>query len=268
MIDSFLTKSDLRIVFPEPDHPEVRKAIEYIANKSIAKPILLFRSDKEKYRLKNTESFTINDFTSLDDWIYSYASMHKQSVEQAKAYLNNPQGVAGLLVKHNIAHTLISLKHFDYESIIGVKRIPSGLVFMQNKDSFFLSDFIHSNPTAQELAEIALETANTLLKLGLDPRVVLVDHPLTSKAIDIINTKGTKLEIKKLPIDAALLQNFNAFVFPSSSHALSVYSFLKHCGYSSSGQIIQGLNKYISIALDKDSIINSAILLVALLKKD
>ncbi len=85
----------------------------------------------------------------------------------------------------------------------GINRISSHHMILMPKNIYFLADCaININPTAEDLAEIALLTADRVRALGLEPRVAMlsfssfgsVNHPLAEKV-----KRATEIAKKQAP---------------------------------------------------------------------
>ncbi|MCD6589680.1 phosphate acetyltransferase [Candidatus Woesearchaeota archaeon] len=299
--------SDVRIVFPEAFEPRIKRAVEIIASKHIARPILLFKRDEEKYKVKGAESFTITDFTSLDDWIYDYYQERKKkypniSIEEVKKQVMEPHYIGALLVKHRIADAMISGVTQEYKPflpafrVIGVKpsySLASSFFLMEkdNKEFLFADCAVNINPSPEQLAEIALQTANTAIRLGMEPRVAMLSYSTygsgkgepadkVRKAVKIIRSRGTRLMIDgELQVDTALVEEVarikapdssvagkaNVLIFPDLNAGNIGYKLVERlAGFNALGPVLQGLNAWIS-DLSRGASIDSIVRTTALI---
>ena len=129
------------------------------------------------------------------------------------------------------------------------------------------------NPNAEELASIALTTAATVLRLGMEPKVAMLSfstrdsakHELVDKvknATRIAREKSPDLIIDgEIQADAALVPevaikkcqdsvlqgNANVLIFPDLNSGNISYKLVQRlAGFKAIGPIMQGLNKPIN----------------------
>jgi len=185
------------------------------------------------------------------------------------------------MVKNNEAHGLISgavettkellLRSFK---IIGtkpnIKRVSGVMILLTKKPILFADVAVQIDPTQEQLAEIAILTAETAKFLGLKPKIAMLSfstkgsasHELFDKVINatkIAKRLRPDLVIDgELQADAALVKEVakikspksiikgdaNVLIFPDLNSANISYKLVNRLGnIEAIGPILQGLNK-------------------------
>ena len=95
---------------------------------------------------------------------------------------------AAMMVNEGLADTLVTGYSRSYPKVVkplievigkaeGVKRVSSTNLMITQRGPMFLADTaINKNPTGEQIAEIALKTANTARVFGIDPIIALVSY--------------------------------------------------------------------------------------------
>ncbi|MDN6626300.1 MAG: phosphate acetyltransferase, partial [Pisciglobus halotolerans] len=158
----------------------------------------------------------------------------------------------------------------------GVSRTSGAFIMMRGRgqEKYLFSDCaININPNAQELAEIAVESAHTAEMFGIDPKVALLSFSTKGSAKGEEATKvqeAAKLAKEMAPeyqidgelqFDAAFVKSVaeqkapesevagqaSVFVFPELQSGNIGYKIAQRFGnFEAIGPILQGLNKPIS----------------------
>ncbi|MEG0474120.1 MAG: phosphate acetyltransferase, partial [Carnobacterium sp.] len=158
----------------------------------------------------------------------------------------------------------------------GVSRTSGAFIMLRGRDNekYLFSDCaINVNPNAQELAEIAVESAKTAELFGIDPKVAMLSFSTmgsakaeeatkVAKATKIAQELAPQYEIDgELQFDAAYVASVGqqkapdskvagqatVFVFPELQSGNIGYKIAQRFGnFEAIGPILQGLNKPIS----------------------
>jgi malate dehydrogenase (oxaloacetate-decarboxylating)(NADP+) len=158
----------------------------------------------------------------------------------------------------------------------GMKKV-SGLYLLitPRGDLFFLADTtVNIEPTAEDLAEIALETAEMARRFDVEPRVALLSfsnfgstpHPLTAKvhrALELIRQRDPALMVDgEMQADTAVVPEIldttypfsflkgpaNVLIFPSLEAANIAYKLLARIGGAEAiGPILMGLSRPVHV---------------------
>lgn len=303
-----------RIVFPEGNQVKILKAAEILVDDRIAKPILLGNEEEinsliEKHKINSTD-FEIIDPENCkyyDDYVEEFYRLRQRkgiTRNEAQKYMRMPNYFGAMMVKMGHADGMISGLTSHYPDTIrpalqiiktapGVKKV-SGLYIMlvKNEAYFFADTTVNVNPTAEELAEIALLAANTARRFNIEPRVAMLSfsnfgnapYPESEKvarAVEIIHQKDPDLIVDgEMQADTAvyppiLEQDFpfarikekaNVLIFPNLDSGNIAYKLLWRIGNADAiGPILMGMGKPIHVlqrGCDVNDIVNMAAIAV------
>jgi malate dehydrogenase (oxaloacetate-decarboxylating)(NADP+) len=247
-------RADLkRVVFAEGEEETILRAVQTVVDEKLAMPILIGRPSVIESRIKrlNLRLRPGIDFelTNPDDdprfndyWQMYHQIMQRKGVSPpaAKAIVRSRSTViAALMVKRGEADALLcgivgkyngKLKHVL--DVLGldptVKSLSAMSAVITQKGPFFFTDtHVQMDPSAEQIAESALQAAYRLRLFGINPRVALISHsnfgsadtPSARKmaqALEIIRERNPKLEAEgEMHVDAALDPEVRAKIFPN-----------------------------------------------------
>ena len=190
-------KAPKRIVYPEGEHESILKACEIILDEGMAHPILIGNRDVinrglERLHLNihgGIEIIDINTFPRLHEYgeILYHLRRRKGLVrERAHQLIRKPNYFGSMMVHVGDADGLVSGLTQHYAETIrpaleiiglrpGVHRV-AGLNMMILEDGiyFFADTTVNIEPTAEELAEIALLSAKEVRRFGIEPRIAML----------------------------------------------------------------------------------------------
>ena len=187
-----------RVVFAEADHLDVLKAAQIAYEEGIAYPILL--GNKELIlELKEELGFDAeipifdpktkkeNERRLLYGEMYWKTRQRRGiSLLDAQRWMRERNYFAAMMVNVGDADAMVSGYSRSYPSVVkplmqligkapGISLIATTNMMMTNRGPMFLSDTaINPNPTADELAKIALMTAKTVRMFGMEPVIAMV----------------------------------------------------------------------------------------------
>ena len=246
-------RSNKIIVLPETEDERVIKAAELIHQSKLAKVILIGEEEKLKdvpaYKKINPRTFP-----DLDKYVQALKERraHKgMSIEKARHLLvNDYPYFAAMLVAQGEADGMVSgASHFTSDTIhatldcigkaAGQTIISSFFVMILNDKNigdngtlFFADCGVIPNPNAEQLADIAIQTAASYKQLiGKDPRVAMLSfstktsavHPDVDKVIkatEIAKVKNPELLLDgEMQLDAALVPRVGQRKAPGSEVA-------------------------------------------------
>lgn len=289
---------DKCIVLPEGTEERTIKAADFILKEGLARIILLgpkaeIRRLKEEYNLTFLEKAEIIDpadhprkqyFTEM---LYDIRRSKGLTMEEAAVLVEDPLYLATLLIKNGDADGEVAGARNATGNVLRpafqvVKTLPgvsvvSGAFIMIFKDNKYVKDDIlvfadcavHPDPTAPELAEIALCTAATARNIaGIEPRVAMLSfstngsakHAMCDKVIEatrIARELEPTLAIDgEMQADAAIVESVginkapgsaiagkaNVLVFPSLESGNIAYKLVQRlAGAEAIGPILQGM---------------------------
>ena len=247
-----------RIVLPEGDEPRTLKAADRIIGDGIAKIILLGQSDKilalaKENGLKNIERATIidpqksADAERYTDLLFELRKNKGLTREQAVELVKDPLYFGCLMIKSGDADGELAGARNTTGNVLRpalqiIKTQPgisviSGAMLMFCKEKAYGEDgfllvadvAVMPNPTAQELAQIAVCTGRTMKNMiGIEPKVAMLSFSTKGSAqhefVDIVveatgmaQQMAPELKIAgELQADAALVPSVGKFKAPGS----------------------------------------------------
>ena len=293
-----------RIVFPEGEEDKIIRAAQILIDEGIAKPILLGNKDEIEARVKElgaditgAEIIDPDDSPKRKEYIDALFIMRqRKGVTQAEAkrlIKKNRNYFGAMMVEKGDADTLLSgISHHYPETIrpaleiIGKQDNLSkvhGLYMMVTKKEavFFADTTVTIEPTAEELAETAILTAEKAKYFEVEPRVAMLSfsnfgsalHPLTNKV-----AKATRLVKEMAPdlivdgeiqanvaLDPELIEkqysfsklkgNANVFIFPDLQSGNIAYKLLHKLGGAEQiGPILMGTKKPVHVLQRGDDV--------------
>jgi malate dehydrogenase (oxaloacetate-decarboxylating)(NADP+) len=285
-------QSPKRIVFPEGDQPRVLRACRMVAEEGIAEPIVI--GDEAEIVSQLQELGYDRDFLHIVDparferreeyaeELYRLRQRKGVSLTEARERLRHRRYFGPMMVRMGDADGLVGglLHHFSETvrpalQIIGLdpgaKRV-AGLYMMvlQSEVLFFADPVINIDPTAEEVAEIAVQTANMARAFDVEPRVAMLsfstfgssDHPHAQKmrrATELVRAAHPDLIVEgEMQADLALQPESlieaypfaqlggraNVLIFPDLSSANIAYRLVNTlAGAEAVGPILMGLDK-------------------------
>ena len=187
-----------RVVFAEADHLDVLKAAQIAYEEGIAFPILLGNKElilelKEELGFDAEVPIFDPKTKEEDKRRLKYANLYwksrmRRGISQldAQKWMRERNYFAAMMVNEGDADAMVSGYSRSYPSVVkplmqligkapGITLIATTNMMMTNRGPMFLSDTaINPNPTANELAKIALMTAKTARMFGMEPVIAMV----------------------------------------------------------------------------------------------
>ena len=282
-----------KVVFPEGEEPKILRACQILQDEQIARPILLGREDVIRRRISelrlNLDSIRIIDPAKSADLVryaeklYRLRQRKGATRSEAQDLVLNRNYFGSIMVARGDADVLIGglTQHYPETIRPGLEVIPvrrgfrkvSGLYLLitQTGESYFLADAtVNIEPTAEDLAEIAISAAETATRFNVTPRVALLSfsnfgstrHPLADKvrrAVEIVKQRAPELMVDgEMQADtavspeiidttypfSALKGGANVLIFPNLESGNIAYKLLARLGGAEAiGPILMGLSK-------------------------
>lgn len=287
---------EIKIVFPEGTEDRIQGAAVRLKSEGLVEPILIGNEEKVKSAAKE-RGFNINDiqivdpetYEKMDEMVASFVDRRKGKAteSQAKDTLKDENYFGTMLVHMGLADGLVSgAVHSTGDTVRpalqiiktkpGVSRTSGAFIMIRGREQekyLFADCAININPNAQELAEIAVESAKTAEMFGIEPNVALLsfstkgsasspEQEKVAEAAKIAQELAPEYNIDgELQFDAAFVQTVanqkapdskvagkaTVFVFPEIQSGNIGYKIAQRFGaFEAVGPILQGLNKPIS----------------------
>ena len=186
------------IVFPEGMNETILRSCSVLMDEGIAKPILLGSEeeigkaiDRLGLELSGIQIIDPNHSIKFNTYVDEYFRMrHRRGIIRANAIdrVKHKDYFAAMMVHcgdADMMFTGLSTHYVDTLRIFlevigseqGIKRISSHYLILLPKDVVLLADsVVNIDPSAEELAEIALLTARTSRALGIEPVVGMLSY--------------------------------------------------------------------------------------------
>ncbi|MBF6609187.1 MAG: NADP-dependent malic enzyme, partial [Flavobacterium sp.] len=293
-------KSDpKRVVFAEADHLDVLKAAQIVFEEGIGMPILLGNKEiilELKEELGFEADVPIIDPKTKEEEARSrrYAEIfwegrQRRGISQldAQKWMRERNYFAAMMVNEGEADALVTGYSRSYPSVFkpvlqlidkapGISLVATANMMMTNRGPMFLSDTaVNPNPTADDLAKIALMTAKTARMFGVEPVIAMISYsnfgssgnPGAGKVREAVAylheyypnlvvdgeiqadfALNAEMLSAKFPFSKLAGKKVNTLIFPNLEAANITYKLLKELyKVESVGPIIMGLDKPVHI---------------------
>jgi malate dehydrogenase (oxaloacetate-decarboxylating)(NADP+) len=302
-----------RVVFPEGEEGKILRACQILTDERIAKPILL--GDEERIWAKVSDlHLHLDDVVVVDPARMpvreAYAEeffqlRHRKGVTRSEAaeLISNRNVFGALMVHMGDADALIGGLTEHYPDTLrpalqvlavrpGLRRVSGLYVLITSKgDLFFLADTtVNIEPDPEDLAEIAITTAEMARRFDVEPRVAMLSfsnfgstsHPLATKvrrATEIVRQRMPGLMIDgEMQADTAVMPEIidqtyafsslkggaNVLIFPNLEAGNIAYKLLMRIGGCEAiGPILMGLSKPVHV-LQRGSEVNEIVNMAAI----
>jgi len=304
-----------RVVFPEGDNDKVLRASHILVEEKIAHPILLGNENMIRSRAAELclplEGMDIVD-PKTSAWrevyiqeFYWLRQRRGVTLSEAREVIDNRNIFGSLMVHMGDAEALVSGITQHYPDTIrpalqvikvreGVHKVSGLYALVTRKgDMLFLADCaVNIEPSAEDLAEIALCAADAARRFDVTPRIAMLsfsnfgstNHPLCAKvrkATEIVKHRDPSLMIEgEIMADTAVVPDIvereypfstlkggaNVLIFPDLASANIAYKLLMRVGGAEAiGPILMGLSKPAYVlprGAEVEDIVNSTALAV------
>jgi malate dehydrogenase (oxaloacetate-decarboxylating)(NADP+) len=304
-----------RIVFPEGDQEKIIRAAKILIDEGLAHPILLVRQEEiapllEKYRV-NPADLTIIDIAKSPDYqryMERFAELRVRdgiTIADAGRILHSRNYFAMMMLDQGDADGVIAGLRAYYPATLrpalqilktrpGARWVSGAylLMFKGGRMILLADTTVNINPTAEQLVEIAEQTAETARRFNIEPRIAMVSFsnfgstkdPATEKvrqAVQMLKERHPDLIVEgEMQADTAVVPDVakddypwssiqgdaNVLVFPNLDAANAAYKLLWRLGGAEViGPILQGLAKPVHVlqrGVDVNDIVNMAAMAV------
>lgn len=238
-----------RIVYPQGDYEKVLRAAHVVIDEGIAEPILL--GDKSKIRNQAEElglelekarivdPRTSRQFDRYCEEYYTLRQRHGVTWADTKRFLNRNNYFGTMMVFLGDADGFLGVNQNFHDEMLPAfqviqrkkseGRAAALYIMVFKKKVYFLADTgAIIDPTAEELAEIAIHASKIVKLFDMEPKVAMlsfsnfgsIDHPVTRKvrdAVDIALHRAPDLIIDgEMQGDAAVVPEIIEEMFPFS----------------------------------------------------
>ena len=278
------------IVFTEGTDPRIQSAADKLTNNGILGVILLGEKEEvEKaareggFNIEKCQILNPETYEEMEPMVEEMVKLRKGKMtpEQVRAALSKGNYFGTMLVKMGKADCLLGGATYSTADTVrpalqliktkpGNKIVSSCFIMVKGDEKLAMGDCaINIDPTEDDLAEIAIETAKTAKIFGIDPKVAMLSYStlgsgkgesVTKMANDTAKVREMAPDIAidgEIQFDAAVSPvvakvkcqgspvagQANTFIFPDISSGNIGYKIAARLGgYEAIGPVLQGLN--------------------------
>jgi malate dehydrogenase (oxaloacetate-decarboxylating)(NADP+) len=305
--------SPRRIVFPEGEDPRIIRAAVSVAREGIGQPILLGREDVIKARMEEIRVTLpleiIDPEKSPHRPVYAETLFHLRQRKgttrrEAATEIVQPNTFGVMMVYTGDADACVAGVTYHYPDVIrpalqivgvapGVSKVAGLYLILKGGKMYLFADpTVNIEPTAEDLADIAVMAADRAAALHLTPKVAMISfstfgstrHPLSEKvaaAVELVRKRRPDIVVDgEMMVDAALSPTLaeadypfslvkgdaNVFIFPNLEAANVAYKLMQYLGEATAiGPILMGMGRSVHVlprGAEVNDIINMAALAV------
>ncbi len=292
-----------RIVLPESHQDKILRASHIVLDEGMARPVLLgehkvIREQAAKLDIDLKGALIVNPATYGRRRAYLKRLIEMRWRDgvtpfEAKTLLADPNYFAAMMVEMGDADGLVAGLTQHYPDTIrpalqiirmrpGISRVSGLYLVLTDRQAFFFADTtVNINPSAEELAEVAVCAAETAHRYGFEPKVAMLSfsnfgsnkHPLARKV-----RRATELAQQMRPDfifegemqadtavnPAKMAESFplsrmqgeaNVLVFPDLQSGNIAYKLLRHLGRAETiGPVLMGMRKPVHVLQRGDDV--------------
>jgi malate dehydrogenase (oxaloacetate-decarboxylating)(NADP+) len=285
-----------RVVFPEGEESKILRAAQILIDEKIAVPILLGREAVIRQRMADLH-LTLHSAVIVDppqsgersryaDQLYRLRQRKGVTPKEAASLILNHNYFGSIMVAVGDADALVGGLTQHYPGTIrpglevipirpGLRRVSGLYMLITLKGVYFFADAtVNIEPSAEDLAEIAISAAETAERFNVKPRVALLSfsnfgsarHPLADKvrkAVELIKRRAPQLMVDgEMQGDTAVTPEIierdypfsslkggaNVLIFPNLEAGNVAYTLLARLGGADAiGPILMGLSKPVHV---------------------
>jgi malate dehydrogenase (oxaloacetate-decarboxylating)(NADP+) len=304
-----------RIVFSEGEREKIIRAAYQINEEKIGRPILIGRHHVIEARLADLgiqhfvpEIIEPEQSGRLNAYVEEFFRLrqrHGVTLSEARDQMINPNFYGAMMVHMDDAEGFLAGVAQHYPETIrpalqiirvreNVRRVSGVYVIVTKQQVYFFSDTtVNIDPTAEDLAEIALLAAEVARDFNFEPRVAMLSfsnfgstrHPMSEKmrvAAELVKQSHPEMMVDgEMMADTAVVPELleedypfstlkggaNVLVFPDLGSANIAYKLMLRIGGAEAlGPILVGMSKPVHVlqrGADVEEIVNMAAIAVA-----
>ena len=304
-----------RIVFSEGEREKIIRAAYQINEEKIGRPILLGRQSVIRARLADLgiqhfvpQIIEPEQSPRLDAYVEEYSRLrqrHGVTLSEARDQMINPNYYGAMMVHMDDAEGFLAGVAQHYPETLrpalqiirmreNVRRVSGVYVIVTRQQVYFFSDTtVNIEPTAEDLAEIALLAAEVARDFNFEPRVAMLSfsnfgstrHPLAEKmrrAAELVKQAHPEMMVDgEMMADTAVVPEIleedypfstlkggaNVLIFPDLGSANIAYKLMLRIGGAEAlGPILVGMSKPVHVlqrGAAVEEIVNMAAIAVA-----
>jgi malate dehydrogenase (oxaloacetate-decarboxylating)(NADP+) len=304
-----------RVVFSEGEREKIIRAAYQINEEKIGRPILIGRRNVIQARLADLgiqhfapDIIEPEQSDRLDAYVKEFFRLrqrHGVTLSEARDQMINPNFYGAMMVHMDDAEGFLAGVAQHYPETIrpalqiirvreNVRRVSGVYVIVTKQQVYFFSDTtVNIDPTAEDLAEIALLAAEVARDFNIEPRVAMLSfsnfgstrHPMSEKmrvAAELVKQSHPEMMVDgEMMADTAVVPELleedypfstlkggaNVLVFPDLGSANIAYKLMLRIGGAEAlGPILVGMSKPVHVlqrGAAVEEIVNMAAIAVA-----
>ena len=304
------------VVFSEGDNERIMRAALEARDEGICQPILLSKRGNVE-RMATEWKLDLNGIEIIDPegspHFESYVPRYWKKCERKGATLDNARKALEsrtyfgmMMVAAGHADALLAGVTKHYSEVIrpairvcklrkGIERVAGVYMIALNHDIYFFADTtVNIDPSAEQLAEIAVMTAEVARRFSITPRVALlsfsnfgsarsIQSDKVARAVALVKARSLSFEIDgEMQVDLATMPELlqrdfpfsdlsgkaNVFIFPDLNSGNIAYKLMQRlAGADVIGPILMGLDKPIHV-LQRNSSVSEIVDMAAIATVD
>lgn len=289
-----------RVVFAEADHYKILKAAQQVKEEGIAKPILLGNSEKIK-ALISENNLDLDDVPIIDprsieeedrrnkfgDIFFNKRKRRGYTLFEARKIMRERNHFGAMMVETGLADAMISGLTRKYADPIrpalqiigvqeGVRRVAGMYIMNTKRGPFFFADTtMNVEPSAQDLVDIAVLTANSVRQFNIVPKIAMLSYSnfgsaegvipeRVRDAVEILHNNypgmiadgemqanfalNNELLKEQFPFSSLVDQKVNTLIFPNLASGNIAYKLIQEMAdLEAIGPVLIGLKKPVHI---------------------
>lgn len=289
-LSNLIRNKGVRIVFTEGWDPRIQGAAVRLHKEGLINPILLGEKEEIEtcakehgFDLEGIETLAPSEFKNTGPMITRMIElrrgrMDREACEEALSHTNY---FGTMLVEMGYADGLLGGATYSTADTVrpalqlvktapGESLVSSCFILVKDGQQLFMADCaINRDPNPDELVEIAIQTAQTARKFGVEPKVALLSYSSFGSATGhcVAKMAEATTRLKRMPLDfdvdgemqfdcavspevaklkapdSKVAGQANTFIFPNLSSGNIGYKIAARLGgWEALGPILQGLN--------------------------
>jgi malate dehydrogenase (oxaloacetate-decarboxylating)(NADP+) len=243
-------KTNARIAFPEGDNIRVLQAADTLVKEDICKPVLLgnknvinkliaqLRLDLNESNIEIIDPIKAKDAENMAQNYFSMRSRKGITIDEARHRFRSRSYYAAMLLKDGLIDGIVAGITRSYPNAVrpilecvgtvaNKRAMAMYMIAFKDDVKFFADTALHINPSAEELANIAIQTADRVAKdFAITPHIAVLSfsnfgsvmHPdpiKARRAVEIVKNHRPDLNIEgEMQADVALDENKRNDHFP------------------------------------------------------
>ncbi|MCB0308603.1 MAG: NADP-dependent malic enzyme, partial [Bdellovibrionales bacterium] len=235
------------LVFPEGRSSKILKALATVQEEKVIQPLILGHRDSVLARMKELEVMQLQDipiiapiehpkYQEYTEKFYHQRKRKGVMHAEAERLMSDPYFFSAMMVQNGDANGLISGATHNYADCVrpilqiigtGRRKTASGLniVIHNGRFIFFADTTVNIDPTADQLATIAIHASRVAAHFNLEPRIAMLSysnftgHPglpdKMQKAVQIVQERYPNLIVDgEMQADTAVNPKITEKIFP------------------------------------------------------